>query len=161
MKEINIEVNLGKVIKDSKKKISGTKRDEGIIDANYILESFAQNELSQEGIVATKDDLQNAISKTVETAKTKVKKADGTTVSRRKVVKQYYMTTKEKLEIIRQVTECICKNGKKQFIRNTYVLELQDMIREGILTETGSLNKKNGIVKKLLPETRKIRRTAK
>lgn len=164
MKELNIkyDFDLGRTIKSSKKKTKCNKKDEAIIEANYILESFAQNELAQEGIEATKEDLQRVIPKTVEIAKTKIKKADGTNISRKKVVKQYYMAPKEKLEIIRQVTEYICKNGSKQFIRSTSVLETQDMIREELLTEDGKLNPKNRLVKKLLPAKKPTRtRTAK
>lgn len=164
MKELNIkyDIDLGRIIKCSKKKTKCNRKDEKIIEANYILESLAQNELAQGGIEATKEDLQGAISKTVETAKTKIKKADGTKISRRKVIKQYYMAPKEKLEIIRQVTEYIYKNGNKQFTRNTSVLETKDMIREGILTEDGKLNRRHTLVKKLLPEKKSNRiRTAK
>lgn len=164
MKELNIkyDIDLERTIKRSKKKTKCNRKDEKIIEANYILESLAQNELAQGGIEATKEDLQGAISKTVETAKIKIKKADGTNISRRKVIKQYYMAPKEKLEIIRQVTEYIYKNGNKQFTRNTSVLETKDMIREGILTEDGKLNRRHTLVKKLLPEKRSNRiRTAK
>lgn len=159
MKDVifNYNFDLERIIKSSKKKSNFRKGTEKNVEANYILDNFAKNNLGKD-VDITKKDLQNSTIKTVETTKTTITKTDGTKMKRSKVVKYYVMSRKEQLQIIRQVTEYMHVKNKKTMNRTTSYLEQKDLIEEGILFDNGELNREHPLVKKLIPVEKKSKK---
>lgn len=176
MKDVIYDYNfdLERVIKNSKRKSKFKEGTEKNIEAKYILDNFAKNNLVENLEITNKDsqdkknieetiatitkkDLQNATIKTTETTNTTITKTDGTKIKSKKVVKYYIMPKKEQLQIIRQITEYLYINGKKTMNRTTSYLEQEDLISEGIILESGKLNREHPLVKKLIPEKKKTK----
>lgn len=179
MKDVIYDYNfdLERVIKQSKKESNFKKGTEKNIEAKYILDNFAKNNLAGNLDVTKKDsdeksieetkltitekDLQNSTIKTIEKSNTQVTKTDGTKIKRKKVVKYYIIPKKEQLQIIRQITEYLYINGNKTMNRTTSYLEKEDIIEEGILFDDGKLNEEHPLVKKLIPKKKKDKKTTK
>lgn len=176
MKEVIYDYNfdLERVIKQSKKKSKFKRGIEKSIEAKYILDNFIKNNLGKKEDVQkenvqektnveetmleiTEKDLQKATIKTTEKTNTQITKTDGTKITRKKVVKYYVMSKKEKFQIIRQITEYMCINKDKTMNRTTSYLEQADLIEEGILYDSGELNMSHPLVKKLIPKKKKMK----
>ena len=152
MKDVDLSYvfDLERIIKKANKIYLSNKKNEEKLEAHYILKSFTENkEVSSLNI--TEKDLKNATIKTSEILKTTSKKNHNPKNKRKRVVKDFIMTDKEKLKIIRQTTLLTKINRAKNFSRNIEILEDTDMINEGYLTTEGYLDYKNPIVKKLIP----------
>ncbi len=158
MKEVIYDYNfdLTTTIKDSKKKSRFKSKTEKNIQANYILDNFIKHNLGEDFEI-TKKDLQKAKEKVVESTKTTTTRLDGTKTTKRKVVKYFVMTPKDKFKILRQVTEYVNTNGIKTMNRTTSYLEQEDLIEEGIIFEDDILNQEHPLVKKLIPKKKKTK----
>lgn len=162
MKEVIYDYNfdLERTIKQSKKEGHSKRKKEAYISANYILDNFTKNNLNEDFKI-TKKDLQKAKEKIVETTNSTTTKLDGTIITKRKVVKYFVMTPKEKFKILRQVTEYINDDGYKTMNRTTSYLEDTDLMDEGIILENGYLNETHPLVKKLIHKTKKDKKATK
>lgn len=148
MKEVDLNYifDLERVIKKSNKNYFTKKGEEKKTEANYIIDSFAK-EISVEP-----KKLKKAKIKTTEILITTSKKNSNPKNTRKRVTKDYIMTEKEKLHIIRQITLISKIKGLKEISRSIEIFEEEDLIRLGYLKEEGSLNYEHPVVKKLVPK---------
>lgn len=142
MKEVEVEYSfdLEKVIKNSNKKINSDKK----IEANYILEKFSNN------VSLDIETLKNAKIKTKTVIIDRIKKN-----KRKKVVKDFIMTEKNRLKIIRQTILFSKVNKVKEISSSIELFDNEDIINEGYLKLAGELTNEIPLAKKLINKPEK------
>lgn len=111
--------------------------------ADYILTTFAKE------YNLDVNELRNAIIKVVETFNIESKKIKEKKKTSKRVIKYYVMNDKDKLNIIKELTVQTKDGMKKNLTRNIQILEREDLVKLGYITEENKINYDNPLVKKL------------